>query len=383
VASDRADRRTQVDRERLIVRLRGFALAFNLVETFVAPGDSRVLTWLLMGLLALTFLGTSTGLRRDAERFLRWVGWGGMVLDTVVCALVLANNRHDPADPIYLIVVFLALEAALRWGRRGGVAGGTLAAGLAAAWAWWVIVRTGAGHVEHLTIRSCAMVIIGGVVGGLVHRLDLERWRLARMAYTDALTGLANRPALQEELVAAVTSSAPVALVLLDLDGFKSVNDELGHTAGDEVLVEVARRIRATVRFEDLVARLGGDEFVVVVQGEATTTVHQLSGRLREAVEPPIEVRGRLVRVGASCGAVLARPHDGVDALMRRADDAMYRSKRLRRELVPELPGGQQPLPELVHHHPLVGGVEPVAGQADAEEEDGRLEDASERFLGT
>jgi diguanylate cyclase (GGDEF)-like protein len=380
--SFRADRRTRIERERLIVRLRSFALAFNVIEAAVAAGDSVVLTWVLVGVLALDLAITAGLLRRDAERLHGRAGWVGMVLDTVVVGLILANNRHDVADPIYLIVIFLALEAAVRWGRRGGVAGGAVSGLIASVWAWDVIVRHGLGRAEHLTLRFCTMLIVGSVSGGLVRRLDEERSRLAGLAYTDTLTGLANRPSLQEEVGAALDSGEAVALVFADLDGFKAVNDELGHTAGDAVLTEVARRMRSIVRTDDVVGRLGGDEFVVLVHGEATTTVHDLARRLAAAVEQPIEVRGRLVRVGASYGAVLARRGDGVDELMRRADDAMYRAKRSRSELVPELAGGEQPLPELVHDHALVGGVEAVAGEADAEEEDRGVEDAPERLLG-
>ena len=383
VTTHRADRRTRIERERLIVRLRGFALLFNVLEALVGPGDSIVVTWLLVALLAADLGVTWSLLRRNAERFHVRVGWLGMALDTLVVALVLTNNRHQVADPIYLIVIFLALEAALRWARVGGIVGGAVSGLMASAWAWGVIVRAGQGRLEHLTLRFFTVLIVGSVSGGLVRRLDQERSHMASLAYTDTLTGLANRPSLQEEVAAALEGDQAVALVFADLDGFKAVNDELGHTAGDTVLAEVARRMRSIVRAEDVVARLGGDEFVVLVQGEATTTVHDLARRLAAAVEEPIDVRGRLVRVGASYGAVLARPGDGVDALMRRADDTMYSAKRSRRELVPELAGGEQALPELVHDHPLVGGVQAVAGEADAEEQDRSGEDAPERFLGT
>jgi diguanylate cyclase (GGDEF)-like protein len=318
--------RSRIDRERLIARLRGWALALDIIQSVLASGDSFVLTWAVAGLLAIDFLGTRWLLARDADRLHRRVGVVGMVADIVVCALVLVNNLHDPADPVFLIVVFLALEAALRWGRFGGIIGGFGAGAMAAAWGWHVI-----GQFEHLTMRFFTIGIVGAVTGGLVHRLDEERASMARLAYTDTLTGLFNRPALQEELRAALASDDDVALVFLDLDGFKSVNDELGHTAGDVVLAEVARRIRATVRAEDAVARLGGDEFVIVVQGEATAAVDDLATRLRLAVEHPIEVSGVSVQVGASCGAVVAGSRDHVDSLLRRADRAMYEAKRASR----------------------------------------------------
>jgi diguanylate cyclase (GGDEF)-like protein len=90
----------------------------------------------------------------------------------------------------------------------------------------------------------------------------------------------------------------------------------------------VAERMRVTVRGDDTVARLGGDEFVVVVRAEAAARVADLADRLRRAVEAPIEVANRLVRVGASCGTVVADPGDDVDGLLRRADHAMYEAKR-------------------------------------------------------
>jgi diguanylate cyclase (GGDEF)-like protein len=322
-AGYQAVRRTRVERELLITRLRGLALLFNLVQAVIAAGDSMTLTWVLTGALGVDFLVTKALLDRDADRWHRRVGVFGMAGDTVVCTLVLANNLHDPADPVFLIVIFLALEAALRWGRLGGTIGGLAAGLVAGVWGWHVI-----GEVQHLTMRFFTVAIVGAITGGLVHRLDEERAAMARLAYTDALTGLFNRPALHEELAAALASDDDVALVFLDLDGFKSVNDELGHTAGDVVLAEIARRIRATVRTEDAVARLGGDEFVVVVQGEATAAVDDLAARLRTAVEEPIEVMGVSVQVGGSCGAVVAGSRDHVDSLLRRADRAMYEAKR-------------------------------------------------------
>jgi diguanylate cyclase (GGDEF)-like protein len=294
----------------------------------VAPGDNALLGWMLIATLAAEWLLTGSLLRRDIERFHAMVGRLGMAVDVVICALALANNLHDPADPIFLIVVFIALEAALRWGRWGGIVGG-IGSGLAAAiWGWGVMVQSDTGRFEHLSMRFFTVAIVGGVTGGLVRRLDEERACLAQLAYTDALTGLANRPALHEELAAALADDAQVALVFLDLDGFKAVNDELGHTAGDAVLMAVAERMRVTVRGEDTVARLGGDEFVVVVRAEAAASVADLANRLRRAVEAPIEVANRLVRVGASCGTVVADPGDDVDGLLRRADHAMYEAKR-------------------------------------------------------
>lgn len=328
VAVDQAVARVRIERELLIARLRWCAFAFSVVQSGITPGDSTAVTWMLTAALGLDSLVTWLVVRHDAGRFHIRVGVLGMAADVVICALVLANNRHDPADPVFLVVLLIALEAAVRWALAGGILGGSGAGALAAVWSWDVIVRTGQGGLEQLSMRYATIAIVGGITGGLVRRLDEERSRLAQLAYSDALTGLANRPALQEDLAAAVAGGEAVALVFLDLDGFKAVNDELGHIAGDAVLSTVADRMRATVRSDDTVARLGGDEFVVVVRGEATDSVRDLATRLRLAVEAPIPAGDRLVRVGASCGAVVAVPGDDVDTLLRRADHAMYEVKR-------------------------------------------------------
>jgi len=158
--------------------------------------------------------------------------------------------------------------------------------------------------------------------------------RISRLAYRDALTGLANRVAFLLALEAAVEgrerSSSRFALLFLDLDGFKEVNDSLGHEAGDRVLSAVARRVERSVRERDLVARMGGDEFTVLLADlprpeDGETVARHLLRRIGE----PYDLDGVSVRVGASIG-VAVFPEDGrdVDELLSRADTAMYRAKR-------------------------------------------------------
>lgn len=305
------------------MRLRGYAVAFNLLQAVIGPGDNWTVTWLLLAALAADWAGTSLWLRADPESSYAAVGWAGMAGDTIVCSMVLANNLHDPADPVFLVVMLLAFEAALRWGRLGGVLGGLLSGAMAATWGWHV-----ARSVEHASMRFFILAIVGGFTGSLVHRLDADQARLAALAYTDSLTGLGNRSRLHEVLVAALAGHDPVALVFLDLDAFKAVNDGFGHTAGDTVLMAVADRICRTVRQQDTVVRLGGDEFVVVVTGEVSASVDQLAERMRLAVLEPVDIDGRLLRIGVSCGTVVATAEDDVDSLLRRADHAMYAVKR-------------------------------------------------------
>ena len=156
---------------------------------------------------------------------------------------------------------------------------------------------------------------------------------LRRMAHQDALTGLPNRRFFAEALEGAIARAARhghrVALLVLDPDRFKLVNDTLGHAAGDQLLQEVARRLKARLRAEDLVARLGGDEFTVVMEelSDDEDAAH-LAGKLIEALAEPVVLEGREVAPSVSIGIALY-PDDAqtVADLGRAADAAMYRAK--------------------------------------------------------
>jgi diguanylate cyclase (GGDEF)-like protein len=156
------------------------------------------------------------------------------------------------------------------------------------------------------------------------------------MAYHDALTGVANRALLVERLTqglrAAEHRSDALALLFIDLDCFKVINDRWGHEAGDAVLVAIAQRLQSVVREADTVTRFGGDEFVIVLAetcGAAALTA--VMEKVTAAIAEPIIWKGTLLRIGASMG--LARyPEDGVDAhsLLQRADESMYSEKARR-----------------------------------------------------
>ena len=158
------------------------------------------------------------------------------------------------------------------------------------------------------------------------------RQREAHLARHDSLTGLPNRAHLAEQLATQLPRTArgdELALLLLDLDRFKNVNDTLGHALGDALLCQVAQRLRAHVREGDLVARLGGDEFAVLQTGSgqpaAATTLAQ---RLIEVLSQPFELDGHQGHIGCSVGIALA-PFDGdtAEVLLKNADLAMYRAK--------------------------------------------------------
>jgi diguanylate cyclase (GGDEF)-like protein len=154
------------------------------------------------------------------------------------------------------------------------------------------------------------------------------------LALRDALTGLANRRLLDELLTAALarTSRSGMCLVVsyLDLDGFKAINDVYGHAVGDAVLAEVARRLRATVRDEDIIARIGGDEFVVVQECPPDQTASPVA-RLEHLRFEAVTIDGAIVECGVSVGSVIARTEHDVAAVVAAADAAMYTVKRRRR----------------------------------------------------
>jgi diguanylate cyclase (GGDEF)-like protein/PAS domain S-box-containing protein len=156
---------------------------------------------------------------------------------------------------------------------------------------------------------------------------------LRHHAHHDALTGLPNRVMFEEKLQQAVAAAdrhgRPFAVLFLDLDGFKAINDDLGHASGDVVLIEVARRLRRSLRVNDMLARIHGDEFVVILP--EMSELHEagsLAQKLLHVVSVPIEVGGTTVSAQASIGVALY-PNDGANprALLRAADSAMYQAK--------------------------------------------------------
>lgn len=178
-----------------------------------------------------------------------------------------------------------------------------------------------------------------GVVTGIAGTLDdmTERKALTDLlryqADHDALTGLPNRAhftrRVAQVLTPAVPHGQPVAVLFLDLDGFKQVNDSWGHAAGDQLLQVVATRLHACVRAEDLVARLGGDEFVVLVEDTDVGAAGSLAQRMIAAVEAPVVIAGHTVHISTSIGVVLSAPGQASpEAVLQLADGAMYQAKR-------------------------------------------------------
>ena len=173
-----------------------------------------------------------------------------------------------------------------------------------------------------------------GVIADVTEQVMAQE-RLQHLAHTDSLTGLANRFTLHGALRAAIAQDRLVALLALDLDHFKLVNDTLGHAAGDQLLQTVAARLLACRRQADLVARLGGDEFAVLVLDDADgkLDVDALAQRLIDVLEVPVELGGRSMRASASIGVARVAAHGGgaginADDLLVHADIALYAAKK-------------------------------------------------------
>ena len=164
-------------------------------------------------------------------------------------------------------------------------------------------------------------------------RLTIKAEQLNQLASFDPLTGLANRHRFQEELAErvenVVANNSPMALLVLDMNGFKAINDSMGHAAGDEVLKTCANRISSIVKSTDLVSRLGGDEFTVIVQDtNCVSDVESIANRIIKSIAAPMQIEGQEVYVGVSIGMSLA-PIDSTNAdeLFCYADTAMYVAK--------------------------------------------------------
>jgi len=187
----------------------------------------------------------------------------------------------------------------------------------------WQNARTLKGHVESLE----------RVVTDRTRGLEAANRQLRYLASHDALTGLPNRLLLDDRITQAIAQAKrqthEFALLVIDLDRFKLINDSLGHRSGDELLREVAQRLKRAVRAVDTTARVGGDEFVILVDGPVTQAeALDIARRVLKSMEPSIRLLGIDVHISPSIGAAFY-PRDGasVDALLARADAAMYSAK--------------------------------------------------------
>jgi diguanylate cyclase (GGDEF)-like protein/PAS domain S-box-containing protein len=200
----------------------------------------------------------------------------------------------------------------------------------------WVYVDVIGMTLKHEAELAAVVISLRDI--GRRRALEAE---LQRQAFTDPLTGMPNRTLFRDRLEqvmrerTAAGDNRPVTLLLLDLDDFKLVNDNLGHSAGDELLTTIAERLRAQVRPSDMLARLGGDEFAVLLEDLAPDDAAALATRLLAVVREPIRLASREAMCTLSLGIATATPGDGVTAeqLLGNADLAMYAAKRAGRNV--------------------------------------------------
>ncbi len=306
----------------------------------------------------LRFSHEAWGLRKDGTRFVGEMSWG--IVETNAGPLLLAIGRDISArraaearlravaaigeralagaDPVDLATEAVELlrdtlpvahaEVRLSGGRALAVSGTASESD---------VIRLPVGAGDELIVTptrvladdevSVLRALATTLASGLARLRGEERMRYE--AVHDPLTGLANRTLLRDRLEHAVARAdregGATGILFVDLDGFKEVNDAHGHAAGDDVLVELASRLRRTVRPADTVARLGGDEFVVVCEDVDEASALALGERLLESIESPLAIRDVKHHLSASIGVALG-PCDP-DTLLAHADTAVYRAK--------------------------------------------------------
>jgi diguanylate cyclase (GGDEF)-like protein len=267
----------------------------------------------------------------------------GLILSTAVVSAVVFTDFGGAwmVTMPYLLIPFFAWSA-LRFGTVGtawtSVGVTAVAAALTAAGGGPFALAGGPGGTAttllqiFLAITVSFSLLLSALVSDLSDRRQIEL-ALRYQATHDALTGLPNRTYFAEALETALTVDASTGrgsgLLVCDLDLFKAVNDRVGHKGGDELLVEVARRLESGVRPEDLVARISGDEFVVLLVDVDEEAARRVALRVIEMASRPLMIGDRCeVRPSISVGAAVAQPGEAADSLFRVADAALYQAKR-------------------------------------------------------
>lgn len=300
--------------------------------------------WLLVlltadGLYYGTMATTGTAIAEDVSE----VGW--MVSSLLLGAAALHpsvgwptqlsdGKERMPRKRLSILIALIMVGPLIVLANVGGIRGQpvniTVIVGMLAALSLLLVLRIAflAQYAQSRAIEARTKARY--LAASLREQEELQK-QLSHQATHDPLTGLANRALLDQRLESALSrcsASFPAALLMLDLDGFKEVNDTLGHPSGDELLVDVARRLTSRVREQDMVARLGGDEFALLAEGVDAGTLFDYTRRILDSfMDSFILDRGHAVHVTTSIGArSITRPTTPAEAL-RDADIALYRAK--------------------------------------------------------
>jgi diguanylate cyclase (GGDEF)-like protein len=333
-----ASRATTAKRQLILGAVMGVpALAYTYGMVFGVESHAFYYAFIVLGLGSLLLLIT------------RWYRRVSVYVVTVVtglitlAALVTWTVASDKGDlGIHLILAALSFFAAgLFWYRLHRTSAGAIATVFGfTAWGLFPTVFVAAhvastlGHDAEVWNIPKYLVAVGMIVTLLEDQIRFSE----HLAYHDALTGLPNRRLLQDRLLQAMAhadrANHKVAILLLDLDDFKEVNDTFGHRIGDAALQQVVARLSSRMRASDTLARTGGDEFTVISEVTNQQGARTLVSALESALVLPLKVEGKLVRTGVSIGFALY-PDDGSDPveLCASADRAMYTTKRGSRSL--------------------------------------------------
>jgi diguanylate cyclase (GGDEF)-like protein len=315
-----------------IVRTSGTPLLTHIVSVAYPVGDLLVFA-MLVRLVVVTSTG-STSMR------LLLASFGALLASDTLYALQLARGLYrfgGPTDGLWMVSYALIAVAALHPTARrfprpaqpslNQITRGRILFLCGSALTPLLLTLQPGDELLLAYVSLAAFLIVIARLTGLNRTLATMSRELETQATTDDLTKLSNRVHLYKEMERARTEpKANRALLLIDLDEFKAVNDVAGHSAGDALLVEVAARLRSVVRPDDVVARLGGDEFAVMLrQPSAAASVAQ---RIIDCLRAPFCFAEREFVIGASVGLVIAHDDTTVDGLMQSADIAMYAAKR-------------------------------------------------------
>ncbi|MFI7601375.1 diguanylate cyclase domain-containing protein [Actinoplanes sp. NPDC049681] len=343
-------RRRTIDGSAFIAR--GLGLAGTLTVALVpsadraaAPLTSDLLAACYAGLAVMTLANILAALAwlRPYGRAYLWYSAGQVMLDTLVCvAMVIEFSAHSQRTTWPLLAVPIVAAAI----RHGLVATLGVWAMTSLSYAGeMVFLGDRAGQPQDVAFAIGLHLLIALVAGSQsaaftrqLADLRAARHALQVQATHDGLTGLANRAHLAD--FAARHAGGPMAVLLLDLDNFKPVNDALGHAVGDELLRTVAARITGCLPAGALAGRLGGDEFLILLPGCDEQTAEAVTGQVRAALEAPALIGEHDLVIGASIGAAVRQEgsDEDLDALTARADGLMYAAKRRRGTGRPDAP---------------------------------------------
>ncbi|WP_238017888.1 diguanylate cyclase [Dactylosporangium sp. AC04546] len=308
-----------------------------------APALLSAPAWLSGLLMALPEAAINVvavyALRNVAHRRYPWISAAILAIDTATIVVMVAVTPGADLWPLLIIPILIGAY-------RHQLAGALTTCVFTAASCVLLYSHgpelVGRAFSDELVTIAPGLQVVVALMTGLLSRghhrhlqqLSSARATLRQQAFHDPLTGLGNRNLLHEHARTSVAPGSTVSVLVLDLDGFKAVNDTLGHAAGDELLRVVAGRLRTQSRERDLVARLGGDEFVVLLHDADHRTARETADRLRFALLSPVVLDGREVTVDASIGVATAADAS-LDELLRAADADMYRVKSAHRILTP------------------------------------------------